>query len=413
MKRNLSLKTVMLQGAAAVPPDLDQVKEMLIKAKNVANSGEIRVDISFIPVGTTMMEVRLVGYSENVNQLEKVLCDYQTNQAPTQESLNLPIPELVYCLDEVLDLIGLKHTKVTLKTSTTPNPCVLLSGRRCHVDEVKQALISALTCLTSDTLVLDGPGPQQYFKADGKISKDLIQSSCQVLIREHPGLNSPDVRISSPVPSLTPRPSDERSCLNPVENIAANQTNLQIKLGTLEDQQVNVLVVPMLHKQLTSTKVGKNLLTKAGSTMQSNFDAAAAKCTINPGDVLQVAGPPSLSCNKLFFIECLPWDGVRGRSEQALRKGLRRCLDLCVQQELSSVAFPVIGPGIVLGYPLCAAIEALTESIYQFGSSGFIGSLSNIYVVIKPDYPDSECYHAVYRSLSLNMNLGGQGKLDS
>ncbi|XP_035004639.2 protein mono-ADP-ribosyltransferase PARP15 [Hippoglossus stenolepis] len=329
-------------------------------------------------------------------------------QAPTQESLNLPFPELVDCLDEVLQLIGLKHTKVMLKTSTTPNPCVLLSGPRCHVDEVKQALTSALSRLTSDTLVLDGPGAQQYFQAEGKICKDLIQSSSQVLIREHQGVNSPDVRISSPVPSLTPRPSDERSCLTPVENIAANQTNLQIKFGMLEDQQVNVLVVPMLHKKLTSTKVGKNLLTKAGNTLQSNFDAATANCTVNPGDVLQVAAPASLGCNKLFFIECLPWDGFRGQSVQALRNGLKRCLDLCVQQELSSVAVPVIGPGIALGYPLCAAIEALTESIYQFGSSGFIGSLSNIYVVIKPRYPDSECYHDVYRSLSLNMKQGGQ-----
>ncbi|CAB1451418.1 unnamed protein product [Pleuronectes platessa] len=167
VKRKLSVKTVNLQGATAAPPDLDQV---------------------------------------NVNQLKKDLCDYQKNQAPTQDSLNLPIPELVDCLDEVLDLIGLKHTKVTLKTSTTPNPCVLLSGPRCHVDEV--------------------------------------------LIREHPGVNS-----------------DERSCLTPVENIAANQANLQIKFGTLEDQQVNVLVVPMLHKQLTSTEVGKNPVTNNDITL--------------------------------------------------------------------------------------------------------------------------------------------------
>ena len=158
---------------------------------------------------------------QNVTQLEKVVCDYQTNQAPTQDRLNLPFPELVDCLKEFLDLFGLKHTKVTLETSTTPNPCVLLSGPRCHVDEVKQALISALSCLTSDTLVLGGPGAQQYFQAEGKISKDLIQSSCQVLIREHLGVNS-----------------NERSCLIPVKNIPAKQTHLQIKFGTLEDQQV-------------------------------------------------------------------------------------------------------------------------------------------------------------------------------
>ncbi|XP_053272661.1 protein mono-ADP-ribosyltransferase PARP14 [Pleuronectes platessa] len=234
VKRNLSVKTVKLQGVTAGSPDLEQVKEILNKAKNVVNSREIRVDFHFIPVGTTMMEVQLVGYSENVNQLEKVLCDYQTNQAPTQDSLNFPHPELVDCLDEDLVLIGLKHLKVTLKTSTTPNPCVLPSDNRCHMDEVKQALIPAL----SDTLVLDGPGARQYFQADGKISKELIENSCEVLIKEHPGVNS-----------------DERSCLTPVENIAANQANLQIKFGSLEDQQLN------------SPEVGKNLVTTNDITL--------------------------------------------------------------------------------------------------------------------------------------------------
>nr|XP_019950902.1 PREDICTED: poly [ADP-ribose] polymerase 14-like [Paralichthys olivaceus] len=414
VKRDLTVKTVKLQGAAAGTPDLGRVKEILSASKNVANCREFRVDVSFIPGGTTMMEARLVGYSENVNRLQEVLCDYQTNQAHIQQDVNLPYPELVDCLDEFFVLIGLKQTNVTTETSTSPRPRVLLSGPRCHVEEAQQALNSALSCLTSDTLVLDGPGAQKYFQAEGKISKDFIQSSCQVLIRERRGVNSPDVpinslSISSPVPSFTPRPSLTRLSNSPVENIAANKTNLKIKIGSLEDQQVNVLVVPMLKKQLTSTKMGSDLVTKAGNTMQPKFDSAAANCIVNPGDVLQVTGPASLGCTKLFFIECLPWDGVRGQSVQALKNGLKRCLDLCVQQELSSVAFPVIGPGLVLKFPLSAAIEALTDSICHFGSSRLNGSLSTIHVVVKPGYPDSEeCYHDVYRHLSLNVNQGGQ-----
>ena len=75
---------------------------------------------------------------------------------------------------------------------------------------------------------------------------------------------------------------------------------------------------------------------------------------------------------------------------QALGDGLKRCLDLCVQQGVCSVAFPVIGPGIVLKYPLREAIQVLTENIRQFGLSASSGSLSNIHIVIKPDNPDSE-----------------------
>lgn len=141
---------------------------------------------------------------------------------------------------------------------------------------------------------------------------------------------------------------------------------------------------------------------------------------------------------------------------QALVNGLKRCLDLCVQQKYTSVAFPVIGPGIVLKYPLSEAIQVLTKEIKQFGLTASSSSVVTIHVVIKPDDPTSEeasvdalsyrltdsfcfrvtiqssvvtslikvaslkvcfvffpsqCYHEVYRQLSQNMNQAGQGKL--
>ncbi|XP_022619854.1 poly [ADP-ribose] polymerase 14-like [Seriola dumerili] len=338
------------------------------------------------------------------------------NQAEIQEVLNLPHPGMVDCFNNLLSLIGMKETKVTLKPSHSPRPCVLVSGPRCHVQEVQRALTSTLASLTLDTLVLDGPGAQRYFQAEGKVSKDLVESSCQVLIREQQSVYSPDVKtkprsISSPRPSprFTPRQHSHT-----VGSIAVNKTNLKIKLGSLEDEQVTVLVVPMLNKQLTSTNIGNSLLNKAGKIIQSNFNLVAANCTISPGDVLQVTGPPTLGCSKLFFIECLPWDGARGQSAQALSNGLKKCLDLCEQQGLSSVAFPVIGPGIVLKYPLREATELLTESIHQFGLSASPGSLTTIHVVIKPGYPDSEeCFHDVYRQLSWNLNHGGQAIFSS
>lgn len=80
--------------------------------------------------------------------------------------------------------------------------------------------------------------------------------------------------------------------------------------------QADVLVVPMFRCQLTSTNIGKSLLRRAGNQLKFLFDIMAARFTLNPGDVLQVDAPPSLCCSKLFFIECLPWDGVSGQSVQ-------------------------------------------------------------------------------------------------
>ncbi|KAE8279189.1 Poly [ADP-ribose] polymerase 14 [Larimichthys crocea] len=408
LHRDLSVANVELQGAAAVRPDFDRVKEIMIKAKNEANCRELRVDVSFIPGRSGTTKVRLVGYNENVNKLKEVLHEYQINQVETQEVLNLPLPELVDSFDKVLKMIGMKQTNVTLKASHFPYPCVLVSGPRCLVQETQRNLNATLASLTSDKLVLDGPGAQLYFQAEGKVSKELVEDSCHVLIREQQGVNSPIVKSSS-TSSVTPTPAPRTLQTSP-RSSSVNRTSLEIKLGSLVDEQVNVLVVPMHKKQLTSTKIGKDLLTKAGDAFKSKFDSMAATCTLAPGDVLQVDAPSSLGCSKLFFIECLPWDGVRGQSVQALSNGLKRCLDLCVQQHLvCSVAFTVIGPGILLKFPLREAIQVLTESIGQFGLTASSGSLSSIHIVVKPDYPDSEqCYHDVYKQLSMKMNQGGQ-----
>ncbi|KAM9426844.1 protein mono-ADP-ribosyltransferase PARP14-like [Pholidichthys leucotaenia] len=412
LQRDLKVDTVPLQEAAAVSPALDKLKEILTKAKNEANLNEIRVDISFIPrlAGT---KVKLVGYSDSVNKLTKVLHDFQMNHVVIQELLLLPNPELIDIFDEMLALIGIKQTNVTLKPSPFPSPCILLSGTRCLVQEVKQTLSLALAKLTSDTLTFDGPGAQKFFQGQGKVSKELLEKSSHVLIREKQSvfqslLNTKLRSLSLSTSTTTPPLSRRR--FDTVGSVAVNGPNLRINIGSLEDEQVNALVAPMLNHKLTSTKIGSGLLNKAGNTLKSKFqESLATNSIIHPGEILQVHAPPSLGCSKIFFIECLPWDGVRGPSVQALSKGLKTCLDLCVQMNLNSVAFPLTGLGIILKYPVREAIQVLTETILQFGLSASSGSLHTIHIVIKPGYPNSEeCYRDVYKQLSSKMNQRGQ-----
>ncbi|XP_029382789.1 protein mono-ADP-ribosyltransferase PARP14-like [Echeneis naucrates] len=409
LQRDLKVDTVKLQGRVAAPPDLDRLKKILIKAKNDANSQEFRVNFSVIPDirGPSESKVRIVGYSENVNKLNDVLQEYQMNHVETEETVNLPHPEMVDCFDRIRHLIGMNQTKVTLRASSSPRPHVLVSGPRCHVQEAHQALTSALASLAVDTLVLDGPGAQRFFQTDGKVGKDLVESSCQVLIKEQQGVETKSKYIYNSI--IPPGPSIGRQQSHRAESTAANKVNLRIKLGSLEDEQVDVLVIPMVKRQMAATKVGKDLLSKARNRIIIDFALMVSKSTFNPGEVLQIDGPPSLGCRKIFYMECLPWDGVKGQSVQALRVGLKTCLDRCAQQGFTSVAFPIIGPGFILKYPLREAIQALTESICEFGSSASSGSLNTIHVVIKPDSLDSgECYHEVFSHLSFSMNQGDQ-----
>ncbi|XP_029943875.1 protein mono-ADP-ribosyltransferase PARP14-like isoform X2 [Salarias fasciatus] len=388
-------------------------------------------DLSFVNEDIKVYRGRgyavIVGKAETVKERVAILEDYQMNQVMSQDTVNLSNPKFADCFDKILDLTGVKLPNVTLKVSHLPNPCVILSGPHCKVQEAKQALLSALASLTSDTLVLEGTGAQRYYQATGKDSKELVERSFRVIIREQQCVSTPDVkskqRSSSSPMTLLPRPPvSAHNASSPI-----NKANVAIKLGSLEDEQVNVLVIPMVNKQLTSTQIGNCLLEKAGNALKSKFNSLALNCSLAPGDILQVDGPPSLGCSKIFFIECLPWDGVRGTSVQALGKGLRHCLDLCTQQGFSSLAFPVIGPGILLRYPLSEAVQVLTDAVCGFGSFASSSSLSTIHIIIKPGDPDSDelcrdfyqhlsTSQEIFRSLTsdldeINIMLGGGIKL--
>ncbi|KAM3590465.1 uncharacterized protein V6R79_010317 [Siganus canaliculatus] len=388
LQKDVGVACEPLQAAGAVPSDLEP-------AENQANSGDFRED------GSLTTEVELRGTSAHTDRLEETLHDVQMNHV-----VNLPHPDMVDCFDKVLHMIHMKQTEVTMNASSTPYPCVLLSGPRCEVQEVQASLTSILASFTLDTFILEGPWALQYFQGDGRVNMELIEKNCHVIIKAQ-GVNPGTCTARNNINPI-PRVNFNTVRTNVSTNVV-NKPRLEIKIGNLEDEQANVLVVPMLNRQINSTNIGNCLVKKGGGAMTSNFNLMASYSFLGPGDVLQVDAPLSLNCSKLFFIECLPWDGVRGKSGQALSQGLKRCLDLCEQQQLHSVAFPVIGPGMVLKFPLSEAIQVLTDTIRQFGSSTSSGSLSNIRVVIKQDNPDSsKFYHDIYRHLSSDMNQGGQ-----
>ncbi|XP_029943869.1 protein mono-ADP-ribosyltransferase PARP14-like [Salarias fasciatus] len=405
--KDLNVSTIQLQGPAAVSPHLDKLKDILNQAQRKANCDELRVEVSFIPGINGANKVQLVGYSANVLQFKDIIQDYQLNEVMSQDTVNLSNPEFADCFDKILDLTGIKSPNVTFKVSRLPNPCVILSGPHCKVQEAKQALLSALASLTSHTLVLEDSGAQRYYQTTGKDSKELVEHSFRIIIREQQCASPSDVKSKqrssqSHMTLLSRLPVSTHNVSSPIK-----KANVAIKLGSLEDEQVNVLVVPMVNKQLTSTQIGECLLKKAGNALKSNFDSLALNRSFAPGDILQVDGPPSLGCSKIFFIECLPWDGARGASVQALGKGLRQCLDLCTQQGLCSLAFPVIGPGKLLKYPPSEAVQVLTDAVCGFGSSASSSSLSTIHIIIKPGDPDSdELYRDLYQHLS--MSQGGE-----
>uniref|UniRef100_A0AAV2KRT3 Macro domain-containing protein n=1 Tax=Knipowitschia caucasica TaxID=637954 RepID=A0AAV2KRT3_KNICA len=143
-----------------------------------------------------------------------------------------------------------------------------------------------------------------------------------------------------------------------------------------------MLIVPMLKKSLQSTKTGKSLAKKGGLPLKMKFSNASWK-SVAPGEVVEVKAPEALNCYKLLFIKCWPRDGSSRQSQQVLRNGLQRCLELCVEQGHSSVALPVVDLGTVLD-SLTEAVKLLIEELRKFESTA-PSTVLNIHIVTQPD----------------------------
>ncbi|KAK7909910.1 hypothetical protein WMY93_014594 [Mugilogobius chulae] len=417
LQRDFTTAFVNLEGNAAVPPDLDRIKELIMKEKIYVNVQERRLDVQLVSGPQSTIKVQIAGYSDSVNRLREELLNYLLIYVTVEDRVSLPSAEMVENFDKLLTIFAPKDSRVSMNTSLVPRPCVLLSGPMQLVRKTQSELSKELSSLISETLILNGPGARQYFKAVGKASKELIERSNQVFIQEMENTEEVETEeepeqviysapTSLPATSLTEEVSRRSSIYRrtPARNIS-----ISIKLGCLVNEQVNVQVVPMLKKHLQSTRIGKSLVRKGGLSMKIKFSSAMKK-SLAPGGVLEVIAPPSVGCSKLFFIECLPWDGLGGQSMKALSSGLQRCLELCEEQGYSSVALPVIGPGKVLQYPLKEAVLLLTEKLKQFGRTAKATStLQDIHIVIKPDEDSTEeIFLEVHRQLTQNINQEGQ-----
>ncbi|MBN3316847.1 PAR14 polymerase, partial [Atractosteus spatula] len=206
-----------------------------------------------------------------------------------------------------------------------------------------------------------------------------FQDACVKLLRENVMTLGTPIDFRNSYPSIT-----EESSVPDVHR------RLEIVVGNIEDKQVDVLVAPTINLELRSTKVGKSLAHKAGDQFSRLFARSTRGARVVPGHLLAVGAVQGLPCKQVFFIQCSVWDGLfQGSAVEALLSGLRSALDTCERRALNTIAFPVIGPGIALGFPRDVAISTLLEEIGHFEQTRQTRCVSTIRVVIKPTDQDS------------------------
>ncbi|KAM9426421.1 uncharacterized protein KZ484_019173 isoform 1-T1 [Pholidichthys leucotaenia] len=170
---------------------------------------------------------------------------------------------------------------------------------------------------------------------------------------------------------------------------AGDNVNVEVIEGTIETQQVDSVVCPMVHHDPFSTRIGNVLYELAGHQVAAEFRQEGGKETVS-GDSVLVEGLPGLQSDAVFFLNLVPWHGDSdGRPVQVLRMGINGILSACEKKGFNSVAFPVLGTGIALKFPVNIVEKVLMEEIHAFGLQRTSSTPLLVRIVIHPNDKES------------------------
>ncbi|XP_034412637.1 protein mono-ADP-ribosyltransferase PARP14-like [Cyclopterus lumpus] len=172
--------------------------------------------------------------------------------------------------------------------------------------------------------------------------------------------------------------------------------HVEIIQGTIETQQVDALVLPMVGQDPVSTRIGNTLYEVVGSQLTEKFRKKARK-QIVPGDAVLVKGLHTLPSNAVFFLDLIPWDEEPdGAAVQVLRLAINNTLTSCEHKGFGSVALPVLGAGVALGFPDSVVARVLLEGVHAFEQNRASRTPFLLRVVIHPDdETSSEAFRCV------------------
>ncbi|RVE60275.1 hypothetical protein OJAV_G00179130, partial [Oryzias javanicus] len=192
-------------------------------------------------------------------------------------------------------------------------------------------------------------------------------------------------------------PSDEslseacRLCDSDIETntnaavTAGGRVHVQIVQGTIETQETDALVSPMVGHYHLSTRLGNILENIVGSRLTEKFiEAAGDEWT--PGNFVLVEGLPGLPSNAVFFLDLFPWnEDEDGTAVQILRSGINNILTSCDDKGFRSVALPALSDGIVLGFPISLVARVVLEQIYEYERERVNSSDLSVRIVLLPE----------------------------
>ncbi|KAK1889823.1 Protein mono-ADP-ribosyltransferase PARP14 [Dissostichus eleginoides] len=159
--------------------------------------------------------------------------------------------------------------------------------------------------------------------------------------------------------------------------------HVEIIQGSIENQQVDGLVSPMVGHDPLSSRVGNFLSNMVGPQLTAKFYNEAGGATI-PGEIILVEGLPALQSRGVVFINLTPWDNnQQGTAVQVLRNGIKKMLASCQIRGYSSVALPVLGVGAALRFPHSVAARVIMEEVRQFEHNRITGTSFLVRIIVQ------------------------------
>ncbi|KAF3697770.1 Poly [ADP-ribose] polymerase 14 [Channa argus] len=150
--------------------------------------------------------------------------------------------------------------------------------------------------------------------------------------------------------------------------VSGDDFHVEIVHGTIETQQVDALVSPMVGHNPLSTRVGNTLSEIVGSELTVRFRQEANE--LMPGDAVLVGDLSGIPSSVVFFLNLIPWDeDADGTAVQVLRLGINNMLSSCEDRGFRSIALPVLGAGTALRFPTSLVARVLLEETYAFKQS--------------------------------------------
>ena len=218
-----------------------------------------------------------------------------------------------------------------------------------------------ITCIKTVKLVIFMDNTYAEFN---KILSGSPSIAGSFLIQEAPGesVNTISTGTFPRTIPIKPIPTSSVKHSSITEVFTAGNVRVEIMLGDITEDNSDAIVNTTNERmQLVGSGVAAAISQKGGPKMQVLCNDIISKgFKLQEGKVYHTPSTGNLKCSKVFHVV------VPQNHKQKLGKTVAACLKQAEKLNLSSIAFPAIGTGI-LGYSLEEAAQEMCNSIITFG----------------------------------------------